>query len=123
MGYLRHRIGKTVFRAHRVAFLLMTGRWAKIIDHVNRDSTDNRWCNLREVTNRQNAMNAKRRVDNTSGSNGVFRMKNGKYGISILSFETLEAATFARQQGELIWWEEQKALYGVDFDPSMILNC
>lgn len=41
------------------------------IDHENRNPLDNRKCNLREATRSENARNAKRRVDNTSGYKGV----------------------------------------------------
>ncbi len=46
------------YGAHRVAWFLMTGRWpVEQIDHINGVRDDNRWSNLREVTNAQNAQN------------------------------------------------------------------
>lgn len=44
-----------------------------IVDHIGGDNTrnDNRKSNLRVVTFKQNAMNRKRRTDNTSGITGV----------------------------------------------------
>ncbi len=36
------------YYAHRIAWVLMTGRTAPaLIDHINGDSSDNRWANLR----------------------------------------------------------------------------
>ena len=67
--------GKSIF-AHRVAFYLMEGRWPEQIDHINGDRKDNRWANLREVTNRENALNSKKRSDNTSGVTGVYWAKH-----------------------------------------------
>ena len=46
------------------------------IDHINGDTLDNRRCNLRIVTFRQNMMNRKLRCDSTSGFRGVSLCKN-----------------------------------------------
>jgi len=42
---------------HRMAFALTVGRWPHMIDHINRDKSDNRWSNLREVTASENQWN------------------------------------------------------------------
>jgi hypothetical protein len=41
------------------------------VDHINRDTLDNRRCNLRAVTNQQNTFNSKSRVNATSDFKGV----------------------------------------------------
>lgn len=56
---------------HRLAFLYMTGRMPKCIDHDNRNGTDNRWCNLYETTTRRNSHNLSKPKNNTSGVTGV----------------------------------------------------
>lgn len=45
------------YRAHRLAAALMTGQWPDVIDHINRDQTDNRWSNLRITTQAVNLQN------------------------------------------------------------------
>ena len=42
-----------------------------LVDHINRDTRDNKKCNLRLATKSTNAMNTKIRKDNTSGIKGV----------------------------------------------------
>lgn len=50
----------------------------KQTDHINRDRTDNRRCNLRAVTASQNAHNRRIRTNNTSGVMGVWYRKETK---------------------------------------------
>ena len=74
-GYRVIRINGKLVRAHRLAFLYMTGSWPKHhIDHINGDRSDNRWINLREVdfqTNNENQRKAK--SNSKSGILGVMR--------------------------------------------------
>ncbi|MHB9329419.1 HNH endonuclease [Phytobacter ursingii] len=46
------------------------------IDHINRVRNDNRWSNLREANNTENAYNRELRKDNASGTSGVIRARN-----------------------------------------------
>lgn len=59
------------YGAHRLAFLLMEGRWPGIIDHKNGVRDDNRWENLRECTQQQNCMNTSSRRGTSSKYRGV----------------------------------------------------
>lgn len=61
----------TVLYVHRVAFMLMTGRWPHHIDHIDGDATNNAWSNLREVDHSTNMKNRKLSSNNTSGKHGV----------------------------------------------------
>ena len=71
-------------RAHRLAWLYITGEWPDTIDHINGDGTDNRWCNLRNVDQHTNAKNQRVRKNNTSGVLGVsWDRANGKWSVQI----------------------------------------
>lgn len=68
------------FLCHKVAWYFMTGIYPLFdIDHINGDSTDNRWENLRDGS-KVNMHNMKIFKNNTSGFNGVsFDKSKGKY--------------------------------------------
>ncbi len=73
-GYLGISIKGKSYLAHRVAWQHCVGLIPKgmVIDHINRDKSDNRIDNLRVCTNSQNASNrAEVMTTNTSGFRGV----------------------------------------------------
>lgn len=70
-GYYDGKIFDDVYRAHRVAFLWMVGRWPDQVDHINGIRTDNRWDNLQEVTGQRNMMNKRIYSSNKTGVCGV----------------------------------------------------
>lgn len=78
-GYLKIEVKQRQFYAHRIAFLIMEGRWPEQIDHINRIRTDNRWINLREANQIANAQNHGLRITNTSGEQGVSFTKRHKW--------------------------------------------
>ena len=64
-------LGET-YQEHRIIWLYMTGSWpSDQIDHINQDSTDNRWANLRESDAFKNMKNRPMQKTNTSGVTGV----------------------------------------------------
>lgn len=79
-GYCVIGIKGRVYRSHRLAFLLMEGKWpAGDVDHINGNRADNRWCNLRAVSRRVNMQNLKKaRQDSTTGLLGVHPFR-GQY--------------------------------------------
>lgn len=103
-GYLMIPLSKGCrVYSHRLAFLYMTGNLPeKHVDHINRDTGDNRWCNLREVTASENHCNSKMRVNHPTGVKGVTLTSDGlRYHAQIKlqgkltqqSFKTLEEAS------------------------------
>jgi len=71
-GYIHIGIDLREYKAHRLAWLYVHGRWPKHqIDHINHIRDDNRLINLREATQQENNKNLSIRSDNTSGVAGV----------------------------------------------------
>jgi len=110
-GYYRIRFGNTFIRAHRAAFLYMTGHIPKEVDHKNRIRTDNRWDNLRDGSNGVNDANRSVYKNSTLGYAGIEKeASTGKYRVRISSggkrkavgtFKTLEEAISARRVAEV----------------------
>jgi hypothetical protein len=102
-GYLAIEIDGRTYRAHRLAWLYMTGRWpASEIDHKNGIRNANWFDNLREATHGNNCYNRGSNRNNTSGFKGVVLHGSGKWQATIRvdrrrihlgSFPTPEAAS------------------------------
>lgn len=79
--YSRVTIFGRTFFVHRVAWAIHHGTWPRgFLDHINRVTSDNRICNLREVTLSQNQANRNaNRKPGQSQYKGVDRVKAGKW--------------------------------------------
>lgn len=79
--YVNITIAGKTHRAHRLAWLYMTGTHPTgVIDHINVCRTDNRWANLRDIKHALNLQNRRLANKNTStGVLGVGNAKNGRY--------------------------------------------
>ena len=79
-GYVSIKVCGKLRKAHRIAFLIMEGRFPQDqVDHINGNRADNRWTNLRKATRSQNMQNiAGPTSRNTSGFLGVTRGLRGK---------------------------------------------
>lgn len=87
-GYIVIRINYRLYRAHRLAWLYVHGRWPKEeIDHINGDPSDNRISNLRLATSSNQRMNSRRRSDNTSGFKGVWWEKRRGHWVAEIMHE------------------------------------
>ena len=70
-------LGKKL-KAHRLAWWWVHGVWPEkgyLVDHINRDKSDNRISNLRIATPSQSAMNRGAQSNNKSGHKGVLKVK------------------------------------------------
>ena len=110
-GYLTFRINYKRYLVHRIIWLHVYGKFPTgQIDHINRNKTDNRLCNLREVTPQANLINKDVRSDNTSGVTGVSKLKDSnkwfvrinvnKQNKYLGSFDSFEDAVRARLAAE-----------------------
>ncbi len=112
-GYLCINLDGCFYRAHRLAWFMMTGDWlpaSQDIDHANGIRSDNRWSNLRLATRSQNNMNGKIPVNNKSGYRGVsWRKDTQKWHARIYvnrkprllgDYDTLKEAAAARAAAE-----------------------
>lgn len=80
-GYIRFSFEKKDYKAHRLAWLVMTGEWPEHgVDHRDCDRTNNRWANLRAADQSQNTANSPLSKRNTSGLKGAHFAKGiGKW--------------------------------------------
>lgn len=66
------------YQAHRLAWAIMTGSYPNnLIDHINRNPSDNRFSNLREISKRGNSLNSSRADETTHGVSLI----RGKYNV------------------------------------------
>lgn len=106
-GYIKIHIDGKGHSAHRLAWLYMKGELPlDQVDHINRIRNDNRFCNLRVATNKENQENVCIRKDNLSGITGInwrydlrkwhVRIQRDGKRIHIGFYEKLELAKIAR---------------------------
>lgn len=92
-----------LYKAHRVAYLYMTGEDPSefLIDHKDQDPFNNRWNNLRKATNAENGKNSSGWENESTGVKGVYKRGEEKFEaklrvngsrITVGTFKTLEQA-------------------------------
>jgi hypothetical protein len=110
-GYRSIRVDNKAYLEHRLAWLYFYGYMPEnYIDHINRDKTDNRIDNLREVSMMCNLRNCSAPKNNTSGVTGVSWRKDTKKwsasmmvnrkGVSLGCYNDFDNAVLARLTGE-----------------------
>ena len=113
-GYRCISLQRRSYRAGRLAFFYMKGRWPDPqIDHINRIRDDDRWSNLREVTQAEN--NSNKAGANPAGYIGVeirrgmyrARIQRNGFKIDLGTYETPEEASQAYSEASTIFEENQ----------------
>ena len=86
-GHVQISINNRRYMAHNLAWLYMTGEYPKdfIIDHEDRNYSNNKWSNLRKANNSLNQGNSEIRTDNTSGMKGVHWCKTKRHWVAQIS--------------------------------------
>jgi hypothetical protein len=107
-GYKVKLIG-VQYLAHRVVWTLFNDDPGEyLIDHINRDPSDNRIENLRLSTASLNVMNA-RYTPKTSNYRGVYRAPNGRFRARLLH----HVAWFDSEADAAVWWNQKASeMYG-----------
>jgi citrate synthase len=111
-GYSNIKIDKKKYNAHRLAWLYVYGYFPEHeIDHINRNRSDNRLKNLREVSRQCNLRNSDKRKNNTSGITGVVwnkksqkwqaQMRINRNTIHCGYYDTFDDAVAARHAAEV----------------------
>lgn len=85
-GYLMLGIDSVSYRAHRIAYKIITGLEPDDeIDHEDMDRSNCRFSNLRNAEGRENARNRTKYKNNKSGYKGVsFNVQYGKFQSEIM---------------------------------------
>ncbi len=73
-GYVAIGIDGRKYHAHRLAFLYMTGSVPPVMaDHIDMDTTNNAWTNLRPATRSQNGANRHVYANSQTRLKGVYK--------------------------------------------------
>ena len=95
-GYKRVSVDGKNYLLHRLVFLWHYGYMPENeVDHIDKDSTNNRIENLREVSRSCNIRNSNERVDNTSGIKGVtWHKRLNRWGVRIFNKKEIHLGYF-----------------------------
>lgn len=75
-GYKQVNVEGKVYKVHRVIYLLCTGEYPDLIDHIDRNRLNNHITNLRPATKSENALNTVCHRDNSLGLKNISKRKD-----------------------------------------------
>ena len=127
-GYITIQYNTRTYKAHRLFWFLQTGHdpGALEVDHIDRNKSNNKFCNLRLADKSQQGGNKTEPINNTSGQKGVYWhkhkqryhaeifFKNKK--LSLGYYKIFEQAVAARQAKELELFGEFSPLHRLNND-------
>lgn len=115
-SYVVIQINGRKYRRSHLAFLYLEGHLPRdCVDHINGNSLDDRWQNLRAATVTQNAWNHKHRTKKSDLPMGVRSTASGRFAarigvknvqISLGTFDTPSAAEAAYQNARKKYYGE-----------------
>jgi len=98
-GYIKISIHGKLYFAHRLAWIYMTGNIPHIIDHINRNRSDNSFKNLRNTTQQVNCYNKhNERTVGVRKKHNRWYARIGRNSTHLGVFETQEEAVQAREE-------------------------
>jgi hypothetical protein len=106
-GYRTIKIDNKPYYLHRLAWLYVYGKFPeKEIDHKNKNKSDNRICNLRDISRQQN-------IQNRGNPLGVFQTKNKRRWRARIMFSgnCINLGTFATKEEAIEKYQEAKKIY------------
>ncbi len=113
-GYIKFRVSGKKYFSHRIAWILMTGKWPIEVDHINGIKSDNKWSNLREVDRGTNMQNQSRpQKDNKStGVLGVYPRGKKFFSSIMVHKKTLYLGTFdTLELAKTAYWNAKKQFH------------
>lgn len=113
-GYVLITLDGKTYRAHRLAWLYMTGEWPPgEVDHRNRKRDENWWDNLRLATSQQQSFNSGVKRSNTLGVVGVKRRGNRYHAeIRVDGRKTYLGSFATKEEAGAAYAERAKKLRG-----------
>ena len=117
-GYWRVALDGSTYYASQIIWLFVHGQLVGLLDHINRDRSDDRLLNLRPATKGQNAVNSKMNSQNTSGYRGVsFCWSTSKWraDIAIDGYRKNLGRFALPEQAHAAWRTAAIAAFGEEF--------
>lgn len=116
-GYVTIKINNKIYKAHRLAYYFVTGidPITKEIDHINGDTSNNKFINLRIANHSQNGKNLCKSKRNTSNFKGVSFLKNrNKWQVNItLNYKNIYLGSYkSKFYAALVYARAAKKYFG-----------